>query len=229
MFSLGKQLPRRYLANSAISASKEESEESEESEEWELSESEKKEHYDLSSFLEYASRNNIDTSSTLYVGTHYEYIVKQALQRRGMSLQQVGGRSDCGIDLLGTWSLPTAPQPLKVLIQCKAFANKIKPAQARELEGTFVGAPPGWRNSSVLAFLVSQQAATKGVREALGRSRWPMGYILCEPGGRILQMLWNRKAAEEGLAGLQVELQYAGGDLKEKEVVLTYQGAIIKN
>jgi len=45
---------------------------------------------------------------------------------------------DYGIDLLGTWSVPSALQPLKVLIQCKAFARKIEPSQARELEGAFV-------------------------------------------------------------------------------------------
>ncbi|KAI9645591.1 hypothetical protein NHQ30_006333 [Ciborinia camelliae] len=186
-------------------------------------------HHDLSSFLEYASRINMDTSCTTYVGTHYEYTCKQALERLGMSLRQVGGKSDCGIDLVGTWSLPIAPQPLKVLIQCKAFAAKVKPAQARELEGTFIGAPEGWKTTRVLAFLVSQQAATKGVREAIGRSQLPMGYVLCETDGTIMQMLWNRKAAEAGLGGLEVEMQYAGGDRKEKEVVLTHKGTAIKN
>lgn len=220
-FQLGKPSSRRFLAKSATLAA-------EEPEDCGVSDSENEEHHDLPSFLEYASRNDIDTATTTYVGTHYEYTVKKALERLGMSLQQVGGKSDFGIDLLGTWSLPTAPQPLKVLIQCKAFANKIKPAQARELEGSFVGAPPGWRTSSVLAFLVAQQAATKGVREALGRSRWPMGFILCESDGRILQMVWNRRAATEGLAGLDVELQYAGGDMQKKEIVLTHKGAVIK-
>ncbi|EDN96981.1 hypothetical protein SS1G_01909 [Sclerotinia sclerotiorum 1980 UF-70] len=171
----------------------------------------------------------MDTDSTTYVGTHYEYMAKQALERLGMSLRQVGGKSDCGIDLIGTWSLPTAPQPLKVLIQCKAFAAKIKPAQARELEGTFVGAPQGWRTSSVLAFLVSQQAATKGVREALGRSQWPMGYVLCGADGKIMQMLWNRKAADEGLGGLEVEMHYTGGNRNEREAILTHKGKAVKN
>jgi len=70
--------------------------------------------------------------------------------------------SDYGIDLLGTWSVPSALQPLKVLIQCKAFARKIEPSQARELEGAFVGAPIGWREAGVLGLLVSQKSATKG-------------------------------------------------------------------
>ncbi|KAM0317096.1 hypothetical protein ACHAO8_002661 [Botrytis cinerea] len=222
----GKQSSRRCFANSTTVTA---SETNTEADDIAYPSLQSVEHHDLPSFLEYASRNNMDTGSTTYVGTHYEYMVKQALERLGMSLRQVGGRSDCGIDLLGTWSLPTAPQPLKVLIQCKAFASKIKPAQARELEGTFVGAPQGWRTPGVMAFLISQQAATKGVREALGRSQWPMGYVLCGADGKVMQMLWNRKAADEGLGGLEVEMQYAGGDRNEKEVILTHKGTAIKN
>lgn len=229
LLRLGWQPSRRCFATSATAnATAHEAETSNKLDELTNPDSQDAEHHDLPSFLEYASRNNVDTGSTTYVGTHYEYTVKQSLERLGMSLRQVGGKSDCGIDLLGTWSLPTAPQPLKILIQCKAFASKIKPAQARELEGTFIGAPQGWRTSSVLAFLVSQQAATKGVREALGRSQWPMGYVLCGPDGKVMQMLWNRKAADEGLRGLEVEMQYTGGDQKEKEVILTHKGMAVK-
>ncbi len=184
-------------------------------------------HHDLPSFLEYATRKEIDPKSTTYVGTHYEYTVQNALKRLGMSLKRIGGKSDCGIDLLGTWPVPSAPQPLHVLIQCKAFARKIDPSQARELEGAFVGAPIGWRGTGVLGLLVSQNSATKGVREALGRSRWPMGYVLCAADGKILQMVWNRRAEQEGLEGIEVGLKYAGGDRNEKEVVLMWKGEAI--
>ncbi len=77
----------------------------------------------------------MDTKSTTYVGTRYEYTVQAALERLGMSLKRIGGKSDYGIDILGLWSLPSAPQPLKVLVQCKNLARKIDPSQARELEG----------------------------------------------------------------------------------------------
>lgn len=166
----------------------------------------------------------MDPKSTTYVGTHYEYTVQNALERLGMSLKRIGGKSDYGIDLLGTWPAPSASEPLKVLIQCKAFARKIEPSQARELEGAFVGAPIGWRGSGVLGLLVSQKSATKGVRDALGRSRWPMGYVLCGPDGKILQMLWNRRAEQEGLEGIDVGIKYAGGEQNEKEVVLMWKG-----
>jgi hypothetical protein len=181
-------------------------------------------HHDLPSFLEYATRIEMDPTSTTYVGTHYEYTVQNALERLGMSLKRIGGKSDYGIDLLGTWPAPSTPEPLKVLVQCKAFARKIEPSQARELEGAFVGAPIGWRGTGVLGLLVSQKSATKGVRDALGRSRWPMGYVLCGPDGKILQMLWNRRAEQEGLEGIDVGLKYAGGDRNEKEVVLMWKG-----
>jgi hypothetical protein len=185
-------------------------------------------HNDLPSFLGYASRIGLDTNSGTYIGTHYEYTVGKALKCYGMQLKRIGGRSDCGIDLLGTWTVPSASQPLKVLIQCKAHASKkIEPSQARELEGAFVGAPPGWRGSGVLGLLVTQKSATKGVREALGRSRWPMGFVLCNAEGKILQMLWNRKAEQAGLEGIGVGLKYTGGDVTEKEVVLTWKGEAI--
>ncbi|KAK0102146.1 hypothetical protein ONS95_001059 [Cadophora gregata] len=187
-------------------------------------ESQSPNHHDLPSFLEYASRISMDEKSTTYVGTHYEYTAQSALERLGMTLKRIGGKSDYGIDLLGTWSLPSAAEPLKVLIQCKAFARKIEPSQARELEGAFVGAPMGWRGKGVLGLLVSQKSVTKGVREALGRSRWPMGYVLCTPEGKILQMVWNRRAEAEGLEEITVNLKYTGGDAAQKEVLLTWKG-----
>jgi len=182
-------------------------------------------HYDMTSFLEYASRIAIDKSSPTYVGTHYEYTVQPALEKLGLTLKRIGGSSDYGIDLLGTWDLPTVQKPIKVIVQCKA--HRLYPSQARELEGAFVGAPQGWRGKGVLALLVSQRVATKGVREALGRSRWPMGYVYCQPNGQILQMLWNKKAEDEGLAGVEVGVKYEGGDASEKEIILAYKGKVI--
>jgi hypothetical protein len=181
--------------------------------------------------VDYASRTGMDLKSTVYVGTHYEYTVQSALERLGMSLKRIGGRSDYGIDLLGIWSLPSLTRPLKVIAQCKAFSGKGGaggPANIRELEGAFVGAPHGWREPDVFGLHVSPKSATKAVRESLGRSRWPMGYVLCSSDGKIMQMLWNRRAAEMGLEGISVELKYfTGGDRSDKEVILTWKGDVI--
>lgn len=182
-------------------------------------------HHDLSSYLDHASRIALDQTSNTYKGTHYEYTVLSSLERLGMSLRRIGGAQDYGIDLLGTWSLPSLPQPVKVLIQCKR--GHVEPAQIRELEGAFIGAPEGWKGPGVLAFLVSQEASTKGHRAALRRSRWPMGYISCQADGKVLQMLWNRKVEEEATEGISVEMKYTGASTSEREVILTRKGEIL--
>ncbi len=175
-------------------------------------------HSDLASFLSYAQRTGLDESSTVYVGTHYEYTVAAVLARYGFYLRRIGGASDRGTDLVGTWNLPAAhaevqkqQTQLRILMQCKAGSGqRVGPQHVRELEGAFAGAPVGWRGTSgVLAVLACERAATKGVREALGYSRWPMAYVFCErgvggTGGIVRQMLWNRRAEEMGLEGVGV-------------------------
>ncbi|RYP80189.1 hypothetical protein DL770_006320 [Monosporascus sp. CRB-9-2] len=197
------------------------------------------EHNDLASYAAYAARTGLDTASTVYTGTLYEYTVAASLRRLGFDMRRVGGRSDCGIDLLGTWTVPsssTSSSPLlRVLLQCKASSGArggVAPRHIRELEGAFVGAPAGWRGggggsgSGVLGLLVAQKPATKGIRDALGRSRWPMGYVSCSRDGKLEQMIWNRRAEEEGLEGLGVGVRYRdteGGPPKQ-QLILTWRG-----
>lgn len=61
----------------------------------------------------------------------------------------------------------------------------------------------------MLALLVASQEATKGVRDALQRSRWPMGLVQVTAEGRVRQFLWNAVAEQQGLAGLGVAVKYA--------------------
>ncbi|KAK8042627.1 hypothetical protein PG994_013110 [Apiospora phragmitis] len=184
------------------------------------------EHYDTATYAAYAQRTLLDTSSTTYVGTHYEYQVASTLKRLGFDLKRVGGRGDFGIDLIGAWVVPSSPNPLRVIIQCKAAGTKtmLGPRLIRELEGAFIGAPPGWRGEGVIGLLVAQKPATKGVRDSLGRSRWPMGFISCLPDGTVQQMLWNRRAEDEGLAGLGVGIRFSESDPNAQELILTLQG-----
>ncbi|KAJ9131548.1 hypothetical protein NKR23_g11707 [Pleurostoma richardsiae] len=184
-------------------------------------------HHDLPSFLAYADRSGLDPASTVYVGTRYEYTIADTLARYGFSLRRVGGHSDFGIDLLGTWSVPSAPQPLRVLVQCKALARKIGPHLIRELEGAFAGAPVGWRGSGVLGLLVTERPATKGVRDSLGRSRWPMAFVSCSRAGHVRQMLWNHPAEEQGLDGLGAGTRYVPGREDEADLLLTWKGGYI--
>ncbi len=192
-------------------------------------------HTTLATFLSHASRTNLDPASTVYVGTHFEYTVLHALSRYGLSLRRVGGVSDGGIDLLGTWTLPAhlpdnsnpseKGNVLRVLAQCKAV-QRGGPHLVRELEGAFAAAPAGWRGTrGVMGLLVGCRAATKGMREAVGRSRWPMGFVACSVEGRVEQFLWNRRAEEEGLEGVGVGMRYlGGGEGGERELVLTWRG-----
>ncbi|KOS18355.1 Uncharacterized protein ESCO_003187 [Escovopsis weberi] len=187
-----------------------------------------KNHWDLPSFLSYADRAGLDRASTVYKGTLFEYTVGASLARYGFYLRRVGGASDAGIDLLGTWTLPrprSAPRAtLRVLVQCKFEKKKPGPRHIRELEGSFAGAPAGWAGDGVVGFMVSRMEATKGMREALGRSSRPMGYLACGEGGEVRQMLWNGRAEEEGLGGLGVVVRRFE-DGRAGELVLTMNGA----
>ncbi|KAK0718232.1 hypothetical protein B0T26DRAFT_609846, partial [Lasiosphaeria miniovina] len=196
-------------------------------------------HHDLASFLSYAERSSLDQSSKVFVGTHFEYTVAATLAAYGFDLRRVGGSSDYGIDLLGTWSVPSSPSsagspihqqpPFKVLLQCKV-TQQPRPHLIRELEGAFIGAPAGWRGSKVLGFLVTERPATKGIRNSLGRSRWPMGFISCSRLGHVHQILWNMRAESEGLEGIGVGMRYCPpheDDTEGKEgqeLVLTRKG-----
>lgn len=182
-------------------------------------------HNSLSSFISYAERSGLEQKSTVFVGTHYEYTVALSLSRYGFALKRIGGQSDYGTDLLGVWTPPSTSQTMKVLVQCKAGTSRVGPNYIRELEGAFVGAPSGWRGSGVLGLLVSQRPATKGVRDGMGRSKLPMGYVCCEGDGAVKQMVWNRRAEEEGLERFGVTTRH--GERGDMELVLIKDGKIL--
>ncbi|KAI9171032.1 hypothetical protein HJFPF1_00511 [Paramyrothecium foliicola] len=182
-------------------------------------------HSNLSTFLEYAKRTGLDEKSSVYVGTHYEYTVASSLAKYGFYLRRIGGASDFGTDLLGTWTPPTTNRAMRVLVQCKA-GLRIGPHYVREMEGAFVGAPVGWRGPGVLGLLVSEKPATKGVRDSLARSHWPMGFINCSKDGTVQQMLWNRRAEAEGLDGFGVVAQHGAGH-QETRLVLVKNGKVL--
>lgn len=169
-----------------------------------------KDHHDLSTFLSFAQKHNLSTTSTVYKGTHYEYTVASSLKTFGFDLHRTGKSNDLGIDLLGTWRLPGQKQDLKVLVQCKA--SKPMPAMARELEGAYAGAPAEWQGEGTIALLVSTKPATKGVVTAVQRSRSPIGVMQVDREGMPRQFLWNAVAGDRGLAGLGVTVKYSGGE-----------------
>ncbi|KAJ5645274.1 hypothetical protein N7507_011285 [Penicillium longicatenatum] len=189
-------------------------------------------HNSLSQFLTYATRISLPETSTVYVGTHYEYTVLDSLRRYALALHRIGGRDDAGIDLVGTWHLPTHEQSraLRVLVQCKALKAKLGPNIVRELEGSLRQAPVGWRTGQTMGILVSPREATKGVRDALARSSFPLFWMMVERDGALRQALWNSKVEELGLGALGIETRYATAEGSAgllKEVALTWDGCDI--
>lgn len=189
-------------------------------------------HHNLTTFLSYAERISLPTTSTVYVGTHYEYTVLQSLRRYALALHRIGGRDDAGIDLLGTWHLPEREREraVRVLVQCKALKTKLGPNLVRELEGAVRQAPVGWRTDQTAGVLVSPREATKGVRDALARSTYPLFWMMVERDGTLRQALWNARAEELGLGPLGAETRYgtavtdSESGAVTKEVALTWNG-----
>ncbi|KAJ5287324.1 hypothetical protein N7478_003010 [Penicillium angulare] len=194
-------------------------------------------HDNLTQFLTYASRISLPETSTVYVGTHYEYTVLQSLRRCALALHRIGGRDDAGIDLAGTWHLPEheRERAVRVLVQCKALKTKLGPNLVRELEGTLRQAPVGWRTGQTVGMLVSPREATKGVRDALARSSFPLFWMMVERDGTLRQALWNARAEALGLGALGVETRYDMSDRGDpgatseprKEVTFTWDGCDI--
>ncbi|KAB8264512.1 hypothetical protein BDV32DRAFT_117927 [Aspergillus pseudonomiae] len=183
-------------------------------------------HHDLPSFLSYAERTSLSPTTTAYIGMHYEYIVQRTLRSSAFTLHRVGGRDDAGIDLVGTWHLPHREHPLRVIVQCKSLKTKLGPNLVRELEGTFNQSPVGWRTGDEVGILVSPREATKGVRDTLARSTYPLMWMMIERDGALRQVLWNGKAEQLGLVNLGVEVRYSADEDADssKGVVLTWDG-----
>ncbi|KAI4262035.1 MAG: hypothetical protein L6R42_002780 [Xanthoria sp. 1 TBL-2021] len=188
-------------------------------------------HNSLQTFLTHAQSTNLSPTSTVYIGTYYEYLCLSTLRRLSFNLTRTGGRSDRGIDLLGHWTIPSLPFPLRVLVQCKALKAKTGPETIRELEGMFAGAPVGWRGENIVGVLCAKREATKGVREAVRRSAAPVIWIMVEDlgqgRGKVRQMLWNQTVSQLGAEGVGVGVRYlpgAEGKEVEKEVGLTWKG-----
>ena len=182
-------------------------------------------HNDLHSFLQYALRTGLEPSTTTYVGTHYEYTVQQALRQYGISLHRVGGRDDAGVDLVGTWHIPQTEHPIRVFMQCKALRKRAGPNLVRELEGSFRSLPAvGWRTLHKAAVLVCPTHATKGIRDGMARSSYPLVWLMVGRDGTLQQALWNANIEKLGMGMLGVETLHGGRDAPERRIGLTWDG-----
>jgi hypothetical protein len=182
-----------------------------------------KDHKNLTTFLAYVERSRLDKRSTVYKGTLYEYTIAETLSQYGFYLKRVGGASDRGMDLLGTWTIPSTTDTMKVIVQCKAGAKSPGPSNVRELKGALKAAPPGWRGADVLGLLVSEKPATKGVQDEL-HTDMPLAYICCSREGTVAQVLWNHRAQEIGLEGMSVGVRHSDDDPNAKQIILMKDG-----
>jgi hypothetical protein len=71
--------------------------------------------------------------------------------------------------------------------------------------------------------LVTEKPATKGIRDAVGRSRWPLCFVSCTRDGHLQQMLWNQQAEQNGLDGMGVASKYSN-DGGQPRLCLTWNG-----
>ena len=179
-------------------------------------------HDSLESFRAYARSTSLSTSSTYYVGTLYEYTVATILARYNMSLHRCGGGDDKGIDLRGSWSLPSGDK-LPVIAQCKAESRKLGPRHVRELEGASL-----MESSHTLAILATLLDYTKAAQRQVMSSSRPLALCVINHDARLSHLVWNAPAAELIGPGVSVQTRYfaAAVDLPH-ELVLTYQGRLL--
>lgn len=102
---------------------------------------------------------------------------------------------------------------IRVFVQCKALKTKLGPNLVRELEGTFhttaaASTSDGGGGGGKVGILVSPREATKGVRDAMARSAYPVFWMMVERDGTLQQALWNSKVEELGLGLLGVETRF---------------------
>ncbi|KAL2036621.1 hypothetical protein N7G274_010647 [Stereocaulon virgatum] len=163
-------------------------------------------HNDLHSFHDHARSTNLSSTSTVHVGTSYEYLCAHTLPRLGFkNIVRTGGRSDRGIDLLGHWQIPASQfsasltRSIPVIVQCKALSRKPGPELIRELEGALSDPPVGWRGEETVGVLCAKRVATAGVRDAVRRCGRGVVWVMVED-------------LDEGLDAVQGEGQGVDGE-----------------
>lgn len=151
-------------------------------------------------YLTVCLKSMISLSSRVFRGTFYEFQAKEALERHLnlCNLSRVGGAGDNGIDLLGKWDLKKFKRKkknaslskelnlidrkseIRVLIQCKNHATKIKASIIRELAGVHefhVNGNPLKSAFPTFMFLVSPLPLTKQALAQLDTSSVPLIHV----------------------------------------------------
>ncbi|KAF8979537.1 hypothetical protein BGZ46_005304 [Entomortierella lignicola] len=187
-------------------------------------------HNDLQSYKEL----NRNTKSTIYKGTLFEYQTQEVLMKcLGIYTQRTAGAGDLGVDLRGTWFLPTSASPrpgdkvrhLKVIVQCKSTNTRIGPNFVRELQGSL-----SYESQPTMAILAISSDFTKHSFLPYAMSLWPMALVVIDvKNHKCKKLMWN-KAAEKVMHGVQLGEELVRGiDGKiESRPVLCYKGSVLE-
>ncbi|KAF9403078.1 hypothetical protein BGX21_007236 [Mortierella sp. AD011] len=187
-------------------------------------------HNDLESFKEL----HHNTKSTIYRGTLFEYQTQNILRKcLGIYTQRFAGNGDCGVDLRGTWFLPTSTSSkpgdmvrhLKVIVQCKWSNSKIGPKYVRELQGSL-----SYETQPTMAILAISSDFTRLALSPYASSLWPMALVVIDAEKQqCSKLMWNR-AAERVMHGVQLGTRWScntDGKL-ESQPVLCFDGVPIE-
>lgn len=187
---------------------------------------------DLASYFKYAESTNLRTETTAFIGTSYELLVQQQLEKflNLQKLMHMGGSFDNGIDLKGKWDLsqykpvdlnlesliPEAfkgkkvkpivtkkSQLVDVLIQCKNHSSKLTAKHIREISGIYNYSVPSAKKSKTLMIVCSQTILTPQGITQMNVVDIPIIYI------------WLEKLRKQSIESTDYDLKgYIGGQLK---------------
>lgn len=173
----------------------------------------------LKDFLE-LSKGKDQTSNT-FRGTLFEWQTKEALQANfGMRLRHVGGRSDRGVDLRGSWplrdlkairrdtqqiaSLPDISPT--ILAQCKNVKSGCTPDHVRALIGTIMAHNDSTKDTIGIMAIAGDKNFTKDVISQFMASPVPLS--LAKIDGIRLQSIMFNHAADTVLQGLTITTHF---------------------
>lgn len=158
--------------------------------------------HSVQSYISQAAINGTSPTSTVFLGTLYEFTVKEQLERRfGMSLDHVGGANDGGRDLAGRWDISPMrqggePIPIRVggklikpmllrkspimdvFVQCKCFNTKIAAKELRELCGVLNASVRAQDKFRTLGVMCAPSTPTAQARTLMDQSMVPL--VFCQ-------------------------------------------------
>ena len=160
-------------------------------------------HTDLESFL---SMKDLNTKSSVYKGTLYEYETISCLQKNfGIISTRVGKCDDFGIDFRARWKLPNEKK-ISIVGQCKNTSNKCSPSSVRELEGVL--GMEMIETDDILGILSSKSGfSIQTIRRFHSSPRPIILVCVVDNGERCESFTWN-SACEKILEGLEITLNF---------------------